>query len=149
MARFSEGMTFKVSPATLKRACEMAVGDLDLNKLEDRADHITSREKARFDTYNPVDIEILFQEGPAGVTLQVTGENEGIGPYQEHHVRAKVLDLLSRVQIDLEFLDDRKPVNDTGVISNELRMLSELHAKGIITDIEYHRAKERLLEGQN
>jgi len=124
----------------------MAVQDLDLTTLDMRRDHLLSREKARFDTYNPVDIEVLFEEGPDGITLRLTGENEGIGPYQEHHVRAKVLDLMSRIQLDIEFLDEEAPVNDTGIISSELRMLSELHAKGVITDIEYMRAKERLLE---
>jgi len=146
MARFSEGMTFKVSHDILKRACEMAVRDLDLTTLDDRRNHLLSREKSRFDAYNPVDIEVLFDEGPDGITLRLNGKNEGIGPYQEHHVRSKVLDLMSRIQLDIEFLDEEAPVNDTGIISSELRMLSELHAKGVITDIEYMRAKERLLE---
>ncbi|MGA1792576.1 MAG: SHOCT domain-containing protein [Thermoplasmatota archaeon] len=124
----------------------MAVRDMDLATIEDRKDHLLSRERIRFDAYNPVDIEVLFDEGPDGITLRLTGENEGQGPYQEHHVRAKVLDLMSRIQLDVEFLDEEAPVNDTGIISSELRMLSELHAKGIITDVEYMRAKERLLQ---
>ncbi|MBN1539536.1 MAG: SHOCT domain-containing protein [Candidatus Thermoplasmatota archaeon] len=145
MARFSEGMIFNVPPPVLKKACRIAVGDLDLFELDTGRDHILSREKARFDTYNPVDIELLFEEGPYGIELRINGENEGVGPFQEHHVKAKVLDLLSRIQIDLDFLEDKAPLNDTGEMSSELRMLSDLYARGVITDIEFLRAKRRLL----
>lgn len=145
MARFSEGMIFNVTPLVLKKACMMAVGDLDLFQLESDRDRILSRERIRFDTYNQVDIELLFEDGPHGTELRINGENEGIGPFQEHHVRAKVMDLMNRIQADLDILDDKIPVNDTGEITNELRMLSDLHVKGVITDVEFLRAKKRLL----
>lgn len=139
-------MTFKVPPEALRRACEAAVSELDLSTLEEDLAVIRSREKVRFDAYNPVDIELLFDEGPEGIDLQIKAENEGVGPYQEHHVKAKVQDLMSRIRIELERYEDDLPANDPGIIMNELRMLSELRSKGVITDIEYMRAKERLLD---
>jgi hypothetical protein len=145
MSSFSEDMTFNVPAETLRRACEMALLELDMPPTSSTRDSMVSREKLRFDAYNPVTVEISIKEGELGSHLDLTGANDGIGPYQEHHVRSKVMELLSRIQIDLDMMDDTTLQNDTGELASELEMLTNLHNNGILTDVEYHRAKETLL----
>jgi hypothetical protein len=144
MSNFSERVTFNVGPEALKRAIEMALDELDLSTAGS-VDAMIFREKLRFDAYNPVTVEITLEERGGATELRLAGENDGIGPFQEHHVRNKVMELLSRIQLDLESIEDRAPVNDTGEFSMELQMLTRLHEKGIITDLEYQKARENLL----
>jgi hypothetical protein len=144
MSNFSEGMTFNAGPEALKKAVEMALDELDLSTIGS-VDAMVFKEKLRFDAYNPVTVEISIEEGNNGTELRLAGTNDGIGPFQEHHVKNKIMELLSRIQLDLEKVEDRAPVNDTGEFSMELQMLTSLHAKGIITDLEYQKAKETLL----
>ena len=145
MSSFSEGMTFNVPVDALRRACEMALSELDMPPTSNIDDSLVSREKLRFDAYNPVTVEISIEEGELGSQLNLTGANDGIGPYQEHHVRSKILELLSRIQIDLDKIEEQTPINDTGELSAELEMLTNLHKNGILTDIQFLRAKEDLM----
>jgi hypothetical protein len=123
----------------------MALSELDMPPTSNTSETMVSREKLRFDAYNPVTVEISIKEGELGSHLDLVGENDGIGPYQDHHVRSKVLELLSRIQIDLDLMDEPVLQNDTGELASELEMLTNLHNKGILTDVEYNRAKAALL----
>ena len=144
MSNFSEGMTFNVRPETLKKACEMALLELDMSTISSE-EAMIFREKLRFDTYNPVTVEISINDKDGETELSLNGANDGIGPYQEHHVRSKILELLSRIQLDIDAVANRKPVNDTGEFAMELELLSKLHKDGTITDLEYQKAKNTLL----
>ena len=145
MSFFSEGMYFDVRPETLRRACEQALLELDMYTVEQQ-DGMIYKEKLRFDAYNPVTVELSIERNGRGAELNLTGNNEGVGPFQEHHVRSKVLELLSRIQIDISHEERFVPVNDTGELASELEMLSRLHRDGIINDHEFQRAKHRLLD---
>ena len=145
MSFFSEGMYFDVGPETLKRICEQALFELDMYTVG-QEEALIFREKLRFDAFNPVTVELSIDKVGGKTELNLTGTNEGIGPFQEHHVRSKVLELLSRIQIDIAHVDRKRPVNDTGELAMELEMLSKLHKEGIINDFEYQKAKKHLLD---
>jgi len=145
MSFFSEGMYFDVGPETLRRICEQALLELDMFTVG-QEEGLIYREKLRFDAYNPVTVELTIDRIGRKTELNLSGTNEGIGPFQEHHVRSKILELLSRNQIDISQVDRKGPVNDTGELAMELEMLSKLHREGIINDFEFQKAKTHLLD---
>jgi hypothetical protein len=49
----------------------------------------------------------------------------------------------------MDRFEEKVPVNDTGEYARELQMLSNLHEKGLISDLEFQKAKETLLHRIN
>ncbi len=146
MSRFEKDLKVQVPPDVLRATCEQALQELDLLMDEQSMDILRSHEKFRFDAYNPVDVEISIQEEGPGSSLHISGISEGFGPLQDTHVRNKILELLSRIQLDIEYGPPATPLIGSPYIANELELLSRLHSKGVLSDFEFQRAKEKLLK---
>jgi hypothetical protein len=145
MSRFEKDLRVQVPLDVLRATCEQAFLELDLLMDEHGRDTLRSHEKFRFDAYNPVDIEISIKEDGEGSNLHISGNSEGFGPLQDIHVRNKILELLSRIQLDIEYGPPATPLTGSPYLANELELLSRLHAKGVLSDFEFHKAKEKLL----
>ncbi|MFW3147075.1 MAG: hypothetical protein ACMUIE_09720, partial [Thermoplasmatota archaeon] len=103
MARFSEEMALHVSRSRIMEICERAVEGVDLILEEHEKEYMHLKEAYRFDHFNPVEIDIRIEQKNGTAILKVEGSCSGEGALQESHVRAKVRELLSRVQIDMEY----------------------------------------------
>ncbi|MFO8051493.1 MAG: hypothetical protein R6V01_07330 [Thermoplasmatota archaeon] len=145
MARFKEESALHADPDHVWDLLQRAAGELDLIMEEDCGGKMLLKEKYRFDHYNQVELEVDLEGLHGDCRLLIDGQNHGEGEVQEKHVRSKVLELLSRIQIDLEYLEPREnPINDAGALK-ELELLSDLHSRNILTDHEYATAKKRIL----
>jgi hypothetical protein len=114
--------------------------------FEDRSmSSLVFREKQRFDPFNPVEIEIHVTETDRGSLIELEGKNLGVGPYQETHVKRKIFELMDRLEEDLPREEKPEKLVDDDIV-HELEVLSKLHSQGILTDVEFSRAKKKLLE---
>jgi len=145
MSRYEKDIKVQVPPDVLRVTCENALQELDLLLDEKGIDSLRSHEKFRFDAYNPVDIEISIEEDESGSNLHISGISDGFGPLQDIHVRNKILELLSRIQIDTDYGPPSSRMNGSPNLINELELLSRLHSRGVLSDFEFQRAKEKLL----
>ncbi|MEA3559178.1 MAG: hypothetical protein U9R75_08005 [Candidatus Thermoplasmatota archaeon] len=146
MARFKEERALNADPVHVKNLLQKAAGELDLILDQDSRGSIRLKEKYRFDHFNQVEMDIEMEGSGSECRILVDGQNQGISDLQHRHVRSKVLELLSRVQIDLEYMEPIPADSSDPVIARELDLLSDLHGKKILTDHEYSQAKSKLLE---
>lgn len=145
MARFKEESALHADPDHIRNLLQKAAGDLDLIMEEDSRGKMLLKEKYRFDHFNQVEIEVDMEGLRGDCRLLIDGQNHGDGDIQHRHVRSKVLELLSRVQIDLEYLDPSEGPSIDGDTLRELELLSDLHSRNVLTDHEYATAKKRIL----
>lgn len=145
MSKFSTEVRVNASVSDVLRKGQSILEEMDL-LFEDRSmSSLVFREKQRFDPFNPVEIEVHVKETGRGSLIELEGENLGVGPYQETHVKRKIFELMDRLEEDLPKAEkSERIVNDD--IVHELEVLSRLHSQGILTEVEFARAKKKLLE---
>ncbi|MBN1389581.1 MAG: SHOCT domain-containing protein [Candidatus Thermoplasmatota archaeon] len=121
-------------------------------RVVDREDKwVSVTEKSRFDNYNPLRMDINVRAGQAGGTeLTVHAINAGQGPVQDEYIRSQVIRFVDSVKMTAEGVSsglNRREFIRTFSISTELGRLSALHDEGKLTEEEYRKAKEKVING--
>ena len=142
MSRFSSEFRADASKAEIIRSGQSILEDMGLLFEDRNKDFVMFKEKIRFDPYNPVEVLIRVTEKDNGSLIEINGNNLGLGPYQDTHVKRLIFELMDRMQSKI---GSNHELMDPSIVS-ELQLLSKLHSRGILTDVEFTRAKHRLLD---
>lgn len=145
MARFKEEKALHADPEHVRELVQNAIADLDLIIERDSRGNIILKEKYRFDHFNQVELEVELQDAEGDCLISIEGQNQGASGIQLRHVRAKVLELLSRIQIDLEYMEGGEPDLTDPEVIRELGLISDLRSNGALTDHEFEIAKKKIL----
>lgn len=144
MSRFSSEFRANASIPEIIRNGQTILEEMGLflDAIDDR--RLIFKEKPRFDPYNPARVEVNIREDLDGPVIEIEGENVGIGPYQESHVMRMIFEFMDRMEEELGSgqgpLDDADPQ-----IGREIEILSNLHDRGILSDYEFQKAKDKIL----
>ena len=145
MSRFSTEVRVNASVSEVLRKGQSILEEMGL-LFEDRSmSMIVFKEKPRFDPFNPAEVEVHVRENSGDTVIELDGRNLGENPYQETHVKRLIFELMDRLEEDLP-RNERQFLSGEPGIAEELEVLSRLHSQGILTDIEFARAKKKLLE---
>ncbi len=142
MSRFSSEFRANATKAEIIRSGQSILEEMGLLFEDRNEDLVIFKEKLRFDPYNPVEVQIRVTEKENGSMIEIKGNNMGLGPYQDTHVKRLIFELMDRMQSKIGSSHDMMDPN----IVSELQLLSKLHSTGILTDVEYSRAKQKLLD---
>lgn len=144
MSRFSTEVRVNASKSDILRLSQSILEDMGLLFQDRDLSHLLFKEKYRFDPFNPVEMRLEVKENGSGSCIKFEGENLGEGPYQETHVKRLVFELMDRLEETVGTGMETDRPKDPDFV-RELELLTNLHEKGILTDHEFHKAKERLL----
>jgi hypothetical protein len=144
MSRFSTEVRVNADRAEVLRMGQSILEEMDLLFQDRDLSYLIFKEKYRFDPFNPVKMKLKVEGNGNNTIVRLEGENIGIGPYQETHVKRIVFQLMDRLEESLDTVEQRKSQDPDMV--RELELLDSLHEKGILTDHEFQRAKQRILE---
>ncbi len=105
------------------------------------------RESLDFETYIPAKLQVSIVEEGGGSTMVLQGDTAGEGMYHDMHLKNLMEDLVMTVEEHLP--TERRTgdlLNDSGSLTSELSLLSDLHSKGLLTDPEFELAKKKVLD---
>jgi hypothetical protein len=144
MSRFSTEVRVNASKSDILRIGQSILEEMGLLFQDRDFSNLLFKEKYRFDPFNPVEMRLQVRENGDGSLIKLEGENLGEGPYQETHVKRLVFELMDRLDECVGIGEGEDRPNDPDIV-RELELLTSLHNKGILTDHEFQKAKEKLL----
>lgn len=144
MSRFSTEFRANAGSADVIRTGQSILEEMGLIFFDRDGRSLKFREKQRFDPFNPATVELKVIEGEREVRVQLESENLGEGPYQETHLKRILFEIMDRMEMNLKETTSGPGCMDSG-IAHELEVLSNLHSKGVLTDMEFERAKKQIL----
>ena len=127
------------------------VDELDWSIVDSASDRIILKEKDRFDYYNALEMSIdLISDGNDNIELSIHANNDGYGPVQDDYIKNQVLRFIKAIRSgiedsyqEIEVEEEREDPNHS--LSQELERLAKLHEEGELTDEEFSRAKEKVI----
>ena len=151
MSTFHGKGLIKTRNIPLLEVVQRVVEELDWSVISSTDDQITLKEKDRFDYYNALEMTIRLVDVEDGhIEMRINAHNAGYGPVQDEYVKTQVLRFISAVKITIEkdFPDSEIDEDDdtNHSLSLELERLVKLHEEGELTDEEFKRAKEKVID---
>jgi hypothetical protein len=151
MSNYRENVVLRLGIDNLNTIIGDVLSDFDWFLIEKENNILKVREKDRFDYYNPLEMDILMEPSHVGTRLDVSATNSGYGPVQDEYIKGQVVRFLMAVRKKEDELREENIKNiiagRDGSLSKELEKLARLHEIGELTDEEFRRAKERVIEG--
>ena len=142
MSSFTGGFEVPVPGSEVMKIGCSVIEEMDLIPGKIDGSMIVFREKMRFDPFNPVEIRLEIESENDHTMVKIEVSNEGIGSFQETHVRRKALQIIERIESEISLnprTEEEHPEH------GEIEMLSRLHSMGVLTDVEFERAKMKVL----
>jgi hypothetical protein len=151
MSNYRENVVLRLGIDNLITIIGDVLSDFDWFLIQKEDKLLKVREKDRFDYYNPLEMEIQMEPSPVGTRLDISASNSGYGPVQDEYIRGQVVKFLMAVRKkEDELREENIKVIAAGrdrSLSKELEKLARLHEIGELTDEEFRRAKEKVIEG--
>ena len=151
MSNYCEYVESRIKIDHLSPIIETIITDFDWFITEREENRFKIREKDRFDYFNPFEMELLMEISGKGSRLRVRARNNGEGPVQDEYIRSRVLKFLDqlRKKVDERVEEElsRSIVHNAKNLVDELERLAMLHQNGSLTEDEFHKAKEKIIEG--
>ncbi len=151
MSNYRENVVLRLGIDNLNTIIGEVLSEFDWFLIEKDSNLLKVREKDRFDYYNPLEMEIVMETSHVGTRLDVSATNSGYGPVQDEYVKGQVVRFLMAVRKKEDELREENIRNikagREGSLSKELEKLARLHEMGELTDEEFRRAKEKVIEG--
>ncbi len=137
-------------PARAMEALRTSLEELDWITVRDAGGQIICKQKGRFDHFNPVEAVLKVSEKDGGSVILIDAKNLGIGTLQHDFLMGQIEKLLAALMVHLEDApvvkaDPAVDCSEAQSIAREIEALSELHRKGELSEIEFKKAKERIL----
>lgn len=129
--------------------CRRAVSELGWRVLDQGPTRIRCKEVAvSAMSFNwPAEVEIvLSSSGQSQTIVLLNGSVFGLGPIQKGHLQGQMGNLRNRIELARENQPSKAPVAASTSISAEIEKLAALCKDGILTEEEFHRAKQRLFD---
>lgn len=132
--------------------CRRVVADLGWRVLEQDQTRIRCKEVAVASTsFNwPAEVELtLSSVSQSQTSVYLNGSVFGFGPIQKGHLQGQIGNIRNRIEIAIQERTDEQqrrsgPTGES--LGAELEKIASLHKQGILTDEEFQKAKQRLLE---
>ncbi len=144
MSTFSQDVRVNASKGEILRIGQSILEEMGLLFQDRDLTHLQFKEKYRFDPFNPAEMRVEVRERGNESIIHLEGENMGIGPYQDTHVKRLVFELMDRLEECLGPEHESGKIRDPEIV-RELEILTNLHNNGVLTDHEFQRAKNRIL----
>ena len=147
--KLTDTMTVDMPLSDALALCRRAVADIGWRVLEQGASRIRCKEVAvSAMSFNwPAEVDIILSSiGPSQTTILLNGSVFGVGPIQKNHLLGQMGNLRNRIELANEDRHSKAPTVAAGSLSGELEKLAALRKNGILTDEEFTKAKQRLLE---
>ena len=149
MSEFQEAEMIKTGYIPLMEIVMDVVEELGWIVTKSGETWISVREKDRFDYYNPLEMTIeILERTHDSMELSVRAVNAGYGPVQDEYIKSQVKRFLDSVMMTAEGNSKGDLQSENGKensLSNELARLAKLHDEGKLTEEEYRKAKDKVL----
>jgi len=151
MSSYRESVILRLGIENLNETVRDVLSGFDWFFLEKKDRMLRVREKDRFDYYNPLEMEILIEPTHIGTRVEISANNSGYGPVQDEYIKGQVVRFLMALRKKEEETKEHKVMfvaeETDPSLSKELEKLSRLHDMGELTDEEFRKAKEKVLDG--
>lgn len=131
--------------------CRKAVAEIGWRIMNQSQNRIQCKEVAVSGlSFNwPAEVEInISSTAPSSSTIFLNGTIFGFGPIQRGHLQGQIGNLRNRIEITMHDAVVQPAASNTESLGDELIKLSALHKQGILTDDEFRKAKQKLIEGK-
>jgi hypothetical protein len=96
----------------------------------------------------PAEVDVVLSSPNASqTTVLLSGSVFGFGPIQKGHLQGQLGNLRNRIELIAQERSTRAPAAASVPLSVELEKLAALRKDGILTEDEFQKAKQRLLDG--
>ena len=147
--KLDDSLVLQLPLADTLAICRRAVAELGWRVLDQSPTRVRCKEAAvsgmSFNWPAEVDI-ILSSHNPSQTSVLLNGSVFGLGPIQKGHLQGQMGNLRNRIELAALDRSSKAPAEASGTLSSELEKLAKLRRDGILTDDEFHRAKQRLLD---
>lgn len=129
--------------------CREVVADLGWRILNQSSTSLHCKELAvSAVSFNwPAEVEIVLSPVDESQTsILLKGAIFGFGPIQKSHLQGQMGNLRNRIELALKNWSEKAPHTPDRPLSSELEKLALLYKEGILTEEEFRKAKQRLLE---
>ena len=146
MSNFKAELDLPYSLTSVERACHEAVTELGWLVLDQRDNVLVCKEHIAFtccSTHYPAHVEIVWMQDGGNTRITLNGSIFYGGPIQNKHLKEQVENLKNRIEINLRNTESSSPKS---TLADELEKLAFLREKEIISEEEFAKAKEKLLD---
>jgi len=149
MSRRKDEFFVELPKAEALDACKNAIAQIGWRIMEESPECITIKEVAIQSTsYNwPAKIGITMESGGSRTKVFLKGSVFGFGPIQSGHLKGQMGRFRNLLEVAAKqpAQGESSPGNAPSSIGKELENLAELHSKGILSDEEFAKAKDKIL----
>lgn len=145
MAVFSTSTNVGMGPADALEACQQAAMSFGWKVTSLSKTSITVVDKVQDLGMNPVTITVELSPSENGTSLTLNAHIRGVWG-GNNHMKGRVGQLVNAVSVASKSKNASSPSGGNRSIAEELRLLTEMHQSGHLSDEEFTTAKSKVLE---
>ncbi len=145
MAVFSTTTNVGIEPSEALEACQQAAMSFGWKVTSLSSTSITVVDKVQDLGMNPVTITVELSPSENGTLLSLNAHIRGLWG-GNNHMRGRVGQLVNAVSVAFKSKNAPSRSNTNRSIAEELKLLTEMHQLGQLTDEEFAAAKSKILE---
>jgi hypothetical protein len=148
--KLTDTLMLEVSSSDALAICRSVVADLGWRVMDQSPMNIRCKEVAvSAMSFNwPAEVDVVLSSPNASqTTVLLSGSVFGFGPIQKGHLQGQLGNLRNRIELIAQERSTRAPAAASVPLSVELEKLAALRKDGILTEDEFQKAKQRLLDG--
>lgn len=148
MSKYNDNLKLNSSLEDAKRICKHAILQLGWNVLEESSNSISCKEETpNLTSFTfAAKIKLLLIAHQNSVTIEIQGSILGFGPIQAGHLKGQIGKLKNAVEVKFQSAQSNNHPKPTVSLADEITKLSELRNSGIISEIEFQKAKDNLIK---
>ena len=147
--KLDDSLVLDMSLSDALAVCRKAVAELGWRVLDQGPTRIRCKEVAVSGmSFNwPAEVEIILSSlGQSQTTVRLGGSVFGLGPIQKGHLQGQMGNLRNRIELATQERAQRTTASVGSSLSAEIEKLAALRKEGVLTEEEFQKAKQRLLE---
>ena len=145
MAVFSTSANVAMGPADALEACQQAAMSFGWKVTSLSKTSITVVDKVQDLGMNPVTITVELSPSENGTSLKLNAHIRGVWG-GNNHMKGRVGQLVNAVSVASKSKNAPSPSGANRSIAEELKLLTEMHQLGHLSDEEFTTAKSKVLE---
>lgn len=147
--KLNDGLVLDVSLPDALTICRKVVAELGWRVLDQDRTRIRCKEvMVSATSFNwSAEVEIILSSlSQSQTTIYLNGSVFGLGPIQKGHLQGQMGNLRNRIELATQDRAERTPAPAGSSLSAEIEKLAALRKEGLLTEDEFQKAKQRLLE---